>query len=61
MSSHDHNALLSLYGTPRAVIRKRVSARAKIAPPVREEDDPEKLGSSIVNLTCLKDHETTSR
>ena len=61
MTNHDHNPLLCLYGTPRAVIHSRVSARAKTAPPVSEQDDPEKIGSSIVNLTCLKDHKTTSR
>jgi len=60
MTDHDHNPLLGLYGTPRAVIHSRVSARAK-APPACEQDDPKKIGSSIVNLSSLKDHKITSR
>jgi hypothetical protein len=61
MAAHDHNPLLGLYGTPRAAIHSRISARAKTTKPSCEQDDPEKIGSSIVNLTCLKDHKTTSR
>jgi hypothetical protein len=39
-----------------------VSARAKATtPPPSDQDDPAKIGSSIVSLTCLKDHEQTSR
>lgn len=42
MTSHDHNPILGLYGTPRAAIRSRVSARAKAMPPSAEQDDPAK-------------------
>lgn len=61
MTSHDHNPILGLYGTPRAIIRSRVSARAQVTPPSSEQDDPAKIGNSIVSLTCLKDHKQTSR
>ncbi|AHG50129.1 hypothetical protein RLEG12_00580 (plasmid) [Rhizobium leguminosarum bv. trifolii CB782] len=61
MTAHDHNPILGLYGTPRAVIRSRVSARAKAIPSSSEQDDPAKIGNSIVSLTCLKDHDRTSR
>ncbi len=61
MTSHDHNPLLGLYGTPRAAIHTRISARARSTQPPCEQEDPEKIGSSIINLTCLKDHKTTSR
>ncbi|MBX4869889.1 MULTISPECIES: hypothetical protein [Rhizobium] len=61
MTSHDHNPILGLYGTPRAAIRSRVSARAKAMPPSAEQDDPAKIGNSIVSLICLKDHRQTSR
>ncbi|GLR62001.1 hypothetical protein [Rhizobium indigoferae] len=61
MASHRHNPILDLYGTPRATIRSRVSPRARTMPPLYEQDDPAKIGSSIVSLTCLKDHEQTSR
>ncbi|RUM25803.1 hypothetical protein EFQ99_05725 [Rhizobium vallis] len=61
MTSHGHNPILSLYGTPRAAIRSRVSARAQVTAPSCEQDDPAKIGNSIVNLTCLKDHKQTSR
>ncbi|EJZ22920.1 hypothetical protein NE852_30160 (plasmid) [Rhizobium sp. Pop5] len=61
MTAHDHNPILVLYGTPRAAIRSRVSARAKAIPSSSERDDPAKIGNSIVSLTCLKDHEPTSR
>ncbi|NNG73254.1 hypothetical protein HLI18_26005 [Rhizobium laguerreae] len=62
MAAHGHNPILDLYGTPRATIRSRVSARAKATPPPSDQDDdPAKIGSSIVSLTCLKDHGQTSR
>ncbi|PDT15134.1 hypothetical protein CO670_19095 [Rhizobium sp. J15] len=61
MSDHDHNPILGLYGTPRAIIRSRISERAKTMPPSPEQDDPAKIGNSIVSLTCLKDHKQTSR
>ncbi|WP_416067804.1 hypothetical protein ACK9YZ_23675 [Rhizobium sp. ZK1] len=61
MTNHDHNALLELYGTPRAVIHSRVSIRARAAPPACEQEDPARIGSSIVSLICLKDHNPTSR
>ncbi|MBY5494405.1 hypothetical protein ACCS70_24335 [Rhizobium ruizarguesonis] len=62
MAAHGHNPILDLYGTQRAIIRSRVSARAKATtPPPSDQDDPAKIGSSIVSLTCLKDHEQTSR
>ncbi|HWT57643.1 MAG TPA: hypothetical protein VN284_07295 [Rhizobium sp.] len=61
MTVHDHNPILGLYGTPRATIRSRVSARAKEMVPPCEQDDPAKIGNSIVSLTCLKDHKQTSR
>lgn len=61
MAAHGHNPILDLYGTPRATIRSRVSARAKATPPPSDQDDPAKIGSSIVSLPCLKDHEQTSR
>lgn len=61
MAVHGHNPILDLYGTPRATIRSRVSARAKAMPSPPDQDDPAKIGSSIVSLTCLKDHEQTSR
>ncbi|WP_223216466.1 hypothetical protein [Rhizobium mesosinicum] len=61
MANHDHNALLELYGTPRAVIHARVSIRARSAPPACEQEDPARIGSSIVSLICLKDHNPTSR
>ncbi|MBY5530987.1 hypothetical protein GR210_13110 [Rhizobium leguminosarum] len=35
--------------------------RAKTMPPSPEQDDPAKIGNSIVSLTCIKDHEQTSR
>lgn len=60
MAAHGHNPILDLYGTPRATIRSRVSARQGHAAP-SDQDDPAKIGSSIVSLTCLKDHEQTSR
>jgi hypothetical protein len=60
MTTHDHNPMLSLYGTPRSVIHSPVSARAKAVPPGAKRDDPEKIGSSTVDLTCLKDDELTS-
>ncbi|NLS21412.1 hypothetical protein HGP16_33535 [Rhizobium sp. P40RR-XXII] len=64
MTTHNHNPLLTLYGTPRAVIRARVSVRAK---PIEsssehsEQENTEKIGNSIVSLTSLKDHLRTSR
>ena len=61
MSDHDHNPILGLYGTPRAIIRSRRSERAKTMPPSPEQDDAAKIGNSIVSLTCLKDHKQTSR
>ncbi|WP_434715235.1 hypothetical protein NMA58_31880 (plasmid) [Rhizobium sp. YTUHZ045] len=61
MTIHDHNPILGLYGTPRATIRSRVSERAKAMPQSAEQDDPAKIGNSIVSLTCLKDHRQTSR
>ncbi|MBX4927436.1 hypothetical protein [Rhizobium binae] len=61
MTTHDHNPVLGLYGTPRAVIRSRVSARAKPTPAPSEQDDPAKIGNSIVSLTSLKDQKQTSR
>ncbi|MBY5848288.1 hypothetical protein GR239_32680 [Rhizobium leguminosarum] len=62
MAAHGHNPILDLYGTQRAIIRSRVSERAKATtPPPSDQDDPAKIGSSIVSLTCLKDHEQTSR
>lgn len=61
MTAHDHNLLLGLYGTPRAAIRSRVSARAKAIPSSSEQDDPAKISNAIVDLTCLKDHNRTSR
>ncbi|MGG7582005.1 hypothetical protein [Rhizobium sp. Nf11,1] len=61
MTAHDHNPILGLYGTPRAAIRSRVSARAMTMPPSAEQEDPAKIGNSIVSLTCLKDHKQTSR
>ncbi|WP_082928883.1 hypothetical protein [Rhizobium bangladeshense] len=61
MTVHDHNPILGLYGTPRATIRSRVSARATPIPPSAEQDDPAKIGNSIVSLTSLKDHKETSR
>ncbi|MBY5400131.1 hypothetical protein HFN01_35665 [Rhizobium leguminosarum] len=42
-------------------IRSRISERAKTMPPSPERDDPAKIGNSIVSLTCIKDHEQTSR
>ncbi|AUW47389.1 hypothetical protein [Rhizobium leguminosarum] len=48
--------ILGLYGTPRATIGSRgVDAKAK--PPPSDQDDPAKIG----RLTCLNDHEQTSR
>ncbi|EJC80714.1 hypothetical protein Rleg4DRAFT_2357 [Rhizobium leguminosarum bv. trifolii WSM2297] len=61
MAAHDHNPILSLYGTPRAAIRSRVSARAKPMALASEQDDPANIGNSIVSLTCLKYHKETSR
>ncbi|MDM9623398.1 hypothetical protein A6U87_25815 [Rhizobium sp. AC44/96] len=62
MSTHDHNPLLGLYGTPRSVIHSRVSSRSsKTVTPVSEQEDPEKIGSSMISLTSLKDQSTTSR
>ncbi|ASR09898.1 hypothetical protein CHY08_22510 (plasmid) [Rhizobium leguminosarum bv. viciae] len=61
MSDHDHNPILGLYGTPGAAIRSRISERAKAMPPSPEQDDPAKIGNSIVSLTCLKDQKQTSR
>ncbi|AGS25605.1 hypothetical protein [Rhizobium etli] len=61
MTAHDHNPILGLYGTPRAVIRSRVSARAQPMPASSEQEDPAKIGNSIVSLTSLKDHKQTSR
>jgi hypothetical protein len=61
MTTHDHNPLLALYGTPRSVIHSRVSVRAKAVSPEREGEEPEKIGSSMVSLTSLKDHSATSR
>ncbi|ASS60249.1 hypothetical protein E0H35_36675 [Rhizobium leguminosarum bv. viciae] len=61
MSDHDHNPILGLYGTPRADIRSRISERAGTMPPLYDHDDPAKIGSSIVSLTRLKNHQQTSR
>ncbi|MBX4911882.1 MULTISPECIES: hypothetical protein [Rhizobium] len=61
MTVHDHNPILGLYGTPRAIIRSRVSERAKAVAPSAEQEDPAKIGNSIVSLICLKDHKQTSR
>ncbi|MBX5132991.1 hypothetical protein HJB79_11395 [Rhizobium lentis] len=61
MTVHDHNPILGLYGTPRAIIRSRVSERAKAVPPSAEQEDSAKIGNSIVSLICLKDHKQTSR
>jgi len=62
MSTHDHNPLLGLYGTPRAVIHSRISARTtKTTTPVGEQEDASKIGNSIVSLICLKDQKPTSR
>ncbi|EJT01182.1 hypothetical protein [Rhizobium sp. CCGE 510] len=61
MTAHDRNPILRLYGTPRAVIRSRVSARAEKMPASSEQDDPAKIGNSMVSLICLKDHMQTSR
>lgn len=62
MSTHDHNPLLGLYGTPRSVIHSRVSSRSsKTVTPVSEQEDPEKIGVSMISLTSLKDQSTTSR
>ena len=62
MSTHDHNPLLGLYGTPRSVIHSRVSSRSsKTVTPVSEQEDSGKIGSSIVSLNCLKDQKPTSR
>ncbi len=60
MTTHDHNPLLGLYGTPRAVIHSRVSARtSKTTNPASEQEDAQKMGNS--NLICLKDQKPTSR
>ncbi|MFS8115098.1 hypothetical protein QD460_25505 [Rhizobium jaguaris] len=56
MSTHDNNPLLGLYGTPRAVVHKRTSVRAKPLGSPEEQDNPEKLGLSMISLTSLKDH-----
>ncbi|KWV42872.1 MULTISPECIES: hypothetical protein [Rhizobium] len=62
MTTHDHNPLLGLYGTPRAVIHSRVSARtSKTTNPASEQEDAQKMGNSIVSLICLKDQKPTSR
>ncbi|QFY64040.1 hypothetical protein FZ934_20550 (plasmid) [Rhizobium grahamii] len=61
MTTHDHDPLLALYGTPRSVIHSRVSVRGKAVTTERESEDPEKIGSSMISLTSLKDHSTTSR
>ena len=61
MTTHDHDPLLALYGTLRAVIHSRVSVRAKTVDPEREGEEPEKIASSMVSLVSLKDHPTTSR
>ncbi|MBX5177229.1 hypothetical protein HJB77_13260 [Rhizobium lentis] len=61
MAAHGHVPILDLYGTPRAIIRSRVSARATTTPLPSDQDDPAKIGSSIISLTCFKDHEQTSR
>ncbi len=61
MTTHDHDPLLALYGTPRSVIHSRVSVRAKAVVPERESEDSEKIGSSMVSLISLKDQSTTSR
>jgi hypothetical protein len=42
-------------------IRSRVSERAKPMPPSPEQDDPAKIGNSIVSVICLKDHKQTNR
>ncbi|PDS40407.1 hypothetical protein CO662_37005 [Rhizobium anhuiense] len=60
MAAHGHNPILDLYGTPRAAIRSRVSARAKALPPPSDQDDPAKIGNCMVSLTSLKDQPTTS-
>ncbi|MBY2950696.1 hypothetical protein [Rhizobium leguminosarum] len=51
MAAHGHVPILDLYGTPRATT----------TPLPSDQDDPAKIGSSIVSLTCFKDHEQTSR
>ncbi|WP_168880161.1 hypothetical protein [Rhizobium sp. P28RR-XV] len=61
MTDHNHNPLLTLYGTPRAVIHARVSIRAKPIQPAAEQENTEKIGNSIVSLTSLKDHLRTTR
>lgn len=61
MAAHGHNPILDLYGTQRATIRSRVSARAKATPPPSDQDDPAKIGNSIVSLTWVKDHKQTRR
>ena len=61
MTTHDHDPLLALYGTPRSVIHSRVSVRCKSVAPERESQEPEKIGCSMVSLTSLKDHSPTSR
>ncbi|WP_064682906.1 hypothetical protein [Rhizobium bangladeshense] len=61
MSAHDHNPILSLYGTSRTAIRSRISERAKTMPPSPEQDVPPKIANSIVSLTGVKDHQQTGR
>lgn len=61
MSAHDHDPLLALYGLPRSVVHSRVSVRAKPVAPECEREEPEKIGNSMMSLTALKDHRTTSR
>ncbi|WFU13387.1 hypothetical protein QA646_29740 (plasmid) [Rhizobium sp. CB3090] len=61
MINREHNPLLALYGTPRAVVHSRVSARAKAMAPSCDQDDPEKIGNPVVSLTSLKDHKSESR
>lgn len=48
MTVHDHNPIFGLYGTQRATIRSHGSARAKAVPPSSEQEDPAKIGNSIV-------------
>lgn len=59
MAAHGHNPILDLYGTPRHHTIACVGAPRPRRP--SDQDDPAKIGSSIVSLTCLKDHEQTSR